>query len=323
MNPPPDTTRALLATARVANIPSVVSNVWLGIAMGLVLARFDIDWRGVGGVHLLDAGILVLSGLSLYVSGNFLNDWKDRDWDALHRPERALPSGLFKPGTYLRAAVVAAMMGLGLALCVSWRSGVVSLGIIACILIYTTWHKQKAWSVVFMGLCRGLLPVLGASGMIRPGSLVPTLQLAGCGGCALCCYIAGLSLSARSESHGVCAQETRLLSRILLVLPVLLMLLPFALSERHSWLLFIAPLTYFGWLVLCLGRFGKPVSRHVSALLAGIPLVDWIFLLPVFVAPLNWQTPPFQLDFLSVASAVIPPLAFVSALLLQRLAPAT
>jgi len=323
MHSKPGKIHALLSTARVANIPSVVSNVWLGVAMALVLLRCDTDWRIVGGVSFLKPCLLILAGICMYVSGNFLNDWKDRGWDEKHRPERALPSGLFKPGAYLAAACWLAVTGMGLAMAASMASGMVAMAIIACVVIYTVWHKEKAWSVVFMGLCRGLLPLLGALGMMRPGSLVSAIQLAGCGGLALCGYIAGLSLSARSESLGDSARETKWLSRILLILAGVLMLLPYSFSARYSWFMLIAPLVYFGWMALCMTRFRVPVPGHVSALLAGIPLLDWIFLLPVLVAPLDWQTPAFQLDALSVASAVIPPLAFVSALLLQRLAPAT
>jgi hypothetical protein len=59
----------------------------------------------------------------------------------------------------------------------------------------------------------------------------------------------------------------------------------------------------------------------VSRLLAGIPLVDWIALLPVAMTFMSnsregaWP--------MALACFLIPPLAFLSALLLQRLAPAT
>jgi hypothetical protein len=61
------------------------------------------------------------------------------------------------------------------------------------------------------------------------------------------------------------------------------------------------------------------VSRHVSRLLAGIPLIDWMALLPLSLPSLAMTgTLPF-----TAACLFVPPLAFVSALLLQRLAPAT
>jgi 4-hydroxybenzoate polyprenyltransferase len=318
---------ALLSTARVANIPSVVSNVWLGVAIGMISTSLDADNPAFQAVRAGEACRLALAGIFLYVSGNFFNDWMDRAWDAVNRPERALPAGIFKAPVYLVVAVLFVMLGVAVAASVNLPAAVFAVMIVACVAIYTWIHKKTVWSVIPMGLCRALLPVMGAAGMSgESGGLAVSsalVPLALCAGSALFCYIVGLSLSARSESLESPAGETRLLSRLLLVLAALLMGLPFLFEERHSWLLFIAPLAYFGWLGLCLWRFGNPVSRHVSALLAGIPLVDWIFLLPVLVAPLNWQTPPFELGFPGVASAVIPPLSFVAALLLQRLAPAT
>jgi hypothetical protein len=68
--------------------------------------------------------------------------------------------------------------------------------------------------------------------------------------------------------------------------------------------------------VVCQTIRRKPVSVHVSSLLAGIPLVDWMVLLPISLSLGSWN--PF-----AIACFAIPPLAFISALLLQRLAPAT
>lgn len=307
MNSKPGKIHALLSTARVANIPSVVSNVWVGVAMGLSFWWVHQDQSGFQIVTISHPLFLIASGICLYVFGNFLNDWKDRDWDKMHRPERALPSGMFRSGTYLSVAIFLAAAGLALALAVNHAAGMVALAIIGCVVVYTVWHKEKAWSVVFMGLCRGLLPLLGAS-VIRPA-----FWLAAVCGAALCCYIMGLSLSARAESKGEITGISLLVSRVLWVVAGGLMLWPHVFNSLSSVLLWLAAMVYAGWLVLCMTRFRSPVPRHVSALLAGIPLLDWIFLLPLMTTH-----GPVEL-----MSAVIPPLAFVSALLLQRLAPAT
>jgi len=86
------------------------------------------------------------------------------------------------------------------------------------------------------------------------------------------------------------------------------------LVDEFSWKMIAALMAYLVWIALAVSWFRQPISRHVSALLAGIPLLDWIFLLPLLTA-----------SFFSfgITSALIPPVAFISALLLQRLAPAT
>ena len=190
---------ALLATARVANIPSVVSNVWLGVAV----LHLPVN-GGTIGFPWIDACVLMLAGVFLYVAGNFLNDWMDRDWDAMHRPERALPSWLFQPSGYLATAVLSAAAGVGMAAWVSRPAALIGVAIVASIAIYTLWHKKRAWTVIPMGLCRALLPVMGAVGLVGHGSsadrVMETGMIAGIVSIGLFCYIVGLSLSARFES---------------------------------------------------------------------------------------------------------------------------
>ena len=144
---------ALLATMRVANLPSVVSNVWLGVALGVFQWG---QWPGLA----TDAVRLGLAGVLLCLAGNFLNDWHDRDWDARRRPERGLPRRLFPSALYLQIAVGCAVAGLLLA---AWTGGkclVVAALICACIAVYTKWHKHAIWSVVPLAMCRALLPVM-------------------------------------------------------------------------------------------------------------------------------------------------------------------
>ena len=70
----------LLAAGRVANLPSVVSNVMLGAVVFALMGK--VVWPSVF------FGIVV--GVSLYLGGCFLNDWWDRNWDREHKPELSL-----------------------------------------------------------------------------------------------------------------------------------------------------------------------------------------------------------------------------------------
>lgn len=297
---------ALAATARIANVPSVVSNVFVGIALAFVSGTVPAT---------TDSFALILSGICLYLTGNFLNDWWDRDWDALHRPERALPGGIFSPWLYLALVAGFGFMALGLAALVHLRSFSVALFILLLVLLYTRFHKRSAWSVVPMGLCRALLPALGFFGFMPIEPLKDWafsdsfLALVACG-FALFCHIAGLSLSARNEATDRAPSG---LMRFAWFLFVLTALSGFKSADSFS----LACLPYGIWIALCLTIFRKPVSRHVSNLLAGIPLVDWIALLPLsLLMETGWT--PFR-----VACLTLPPLAFLSGKALQRLAPAT
>jgi 4-hydroxybenzoate polyprenyltransferase len=304
---------ALLSTARMPNIPSVMSNVWLGIAVGLSMSQLDhrpLPWALIVS--------LSAAGTALYVAGNFFNDWMDRTWDASHRPERALPRGLFSPALYLTLTVVLTGLGMLLAATANRECAAVAGLIVLNIIIYTIWHKRSAWAVIPMGLCRALLPMLGfaATGMSIFQS-PPIIAMA----LSLLCYIAGLSLSARHESM---AHPPRWVSRVSRSLFALTAALMFGATYQLTQSLgfgVVGLIPYAVWLALGLTLHRKPVPRHVSSLLAGIPLVDAMALLPLALALASGAAPwisPF-----SLACFAVPPLAFLAALSLQRLAPAT
>ncbi len=300
---------ALLATSRVANLPSVVSNVWLGVALGTL----SWAWNGQEIPWLAAVGLMV-AGMFLYVAGNFFNDWQDREWDAVNRPERGLPSGLFSSKTYLITALSTAVLGVLLAGTINLKSGVVALCICGCIVIYTVWHKRCRWAVIPMGMCRGLLPIMGFVAFSESWNLV-VFAAAG-----VFTYIVGLSLTARYESIAQAPKLASLITRFLLLGTALLM------ASRHgeipatAKIVMASALPYLLWTSACLRWWRRPIPRLVSRLLAGIPLVDWIVLLQIalVLAPSSqgW-------DGYVLSCCLISPLAFISALLLQRLAPAT
>lgn len=316
---------ALLSTARVANVPSVVSNVWVGITIGTVLSLGfssnppHIDWGA--------ALRLIAAGVALYVSGNFLNDWADRKWDAERRPERALPRGLFSAPLYLVIAIILGALGVLLASTAGKDSAMTAAGIAACVCLYTYSHKRTPWSVVPMGLCRALLPVMGMVGVVgfspkpnfTPLPEIAPLMVGGSAAGGLFCYIMGLSLSARYESMAIAPRGATLLSESLLVIAAIIMSCPvYWISETT--VLWGRFLPYGLWLLFCVTLQRKPIPVYVSSLLAGIPLLDWILMLPMLA---GMNSSEYGWNPFAIACFAIPPLAFLSALLLQRLAPAT
>src|SRR4051812_24425387 len=85
-------TRALLALGRMANLPTVWANV--------LAATWLAGIRDPGTIALLSLGASLL-----YVGGAALNDVCDAAFDRAHRPERAIPAGLFRQNTVLALAV--------------------------------------------------------------------------------------------------------------------------------------------------------------------------------------------------------------------------
>jgi hypothetical protein len=192
--------------------------------------------------------------------------------------------------------------------------------IVACIVIYTLLHKRTAWSVIPMGLCRAFLPVLGALGLADASVPGKSAWLVCVGAAPLFCYVVGISLVARSESLPAKHRGSPL---GLFFVPVALSLYAFVPVARWGgsrWLPLLGIIPFVLWIVFCdVIRLPK-VFRSVSLLLAGIPLVDWIFLFPTGLLAAQSNA---GLHSFGIACIMIPALAFVSALLLQRLAPAT
>lgn len=299
---------ALLSTARVANIPSVVSNVWLGVAMGLIYGNAMFS-----NAFWLPSASLSVAGVLLYIGGNFLNDWMDSDWDKIHRPERALPRGLFPSRLYLTLAITLICSGVGFAALAHWRSAAAAGAIAFFIVIYTLWHKRSSWAVIPMGLCRALLPVMAFL------AFYPYINGIWPMACALLCYIAGLSLSARYESMAEPPKLTGVMARMLLLTTAVFIAWGIKQMSVDRTLVVLGALPYLVWTSFCLRFRRKPLPRLVSGLLAGIPLVDWMALLPVAVTLMKSS----GASPIAIGCLVISPLAFISALLLQRLAPAT
>lgn len=307
---------ALAATARIANIPSVVSNVTVGCVLALGLGDVSTGQRFSGQVVCL-----ILTAVCLYLAGNFLNDWADRKWDMEHRPERALPRGLFRPRSYLIAS-----LGLGcLAFLSAFSVGSVAITIAATIAfliaIYTWLHKRSSWSVIPMGMCRALLPLLGFAPLCHGGLPNSKYLPASAAALALFAYIVGLSLSARNESARELDTNTASPAWLLFLLPPALI---FPITVLHLGLPLYACtaslLPYFYWTALCITRYRTPVSAHVSCLLAGIPMVDSMLLFPIGLTLIACMP---DLSPLILTCLIVPPAAVVAGRALQRLAPAT
>lgn len=142
---------ALLQLLRVPNVFTAMANV----AAGVFLARG-------GRLAVVDLFLLAASAC-LYLSGMALNDYFDREIDALERPERPIPSGRIPAGVAL--AIGAGLMAAGVLLA-AWHSSVsaaVAAALACAILLYDGALKGGPFGPVAMGMCRFLNVCLGLS----------------------------------------------------------------------------------------------------------------------------------------------------------------
>lgn len=329
------TIRPLLASARVANLPTVVSNVWIGVAVEGWIRAF----QGLNPSFLAASAWLIPSGIALYLGGNLLNDWKDREWDAKHRPERALPAGVFRPTSYLLAGIALLIVGIGLALAFHPLSACVAAMIALAVVGYTVWHKRHPASVALVALCRALLPLLALAPLAATHSGFPVAPALP--SLAIFLHVTGLSARARHESADRDRGSPTPAVAALVSAGPLMAACAFLLMADHQAIMLTAMAVWAAWTLRAIARFGAAPGKQVSALLAGIPLLDWVLLLPLGATmALFAKVQPFVAvrapgssievipDFAAlgspgIVSLMLPPLAFLTSITLQRLAPAT
>jgi UbiA prenyltransferase family protein len=140
------------------------------------------------------AGRAVASGC-LYLGGMALNDYADRDVDAVERPHRPIPSGRVDPAFALRLAGALTAAGLAVAGVVGGgRALRMALPLAGAVWAYDLALKDTAAGPVAMAGCRALDVALGASGGTLTGALVPAAAVAG--------HTLTITLVSRHEAEG-------------------------------------------------------------------------------------------------------------------------
>ena len=178
--------RAWLELARVSNLPTCVSNVLVGAAIGGVTC--DIAWPVVG--------VVLIAVMLLYVGGMALNDVVDYRIDLGQRPERPIPSGRIPLWAAAGVAFACLAAGAGLTAFAGRPAVWFAVALVAAIVVYNLVHKRTAASVVLMGACRGLVYLTAAAAVCWPldGPVAMILTA------AITVYVALVTLLARAEA---------------------------------------------------------------------------------------------------------------------------
>ncbi|MEU3220995.1 UbiA family prenyltransferase [Streptomyces sp. NPDC006971] len=127
--------------------------------------------------------LAVGASLCLYEAGMALNDWADREEDAVDRPHRPLPSGRVAPGAALAAAGALTAAGLGLAARAGRPALVVATGLAATVWAYDLRLKHTPAGPAAMAAARALDLLLGAAATATatPGTTEQGRRSAGTG----------------------------------------------------------------------------------------------------------------------------------------------
>ena len=133
--------RAWLELARLSNLPTLVTNVLVGAALGGLGGGLDgIPWLAVSAV----AAAVIL----FYTGGMAMNDIVDRDIDRQQRPGRPIPSGRITARDAAVFTVACFAMGVGLAALAGPPALLLALVLVAAIVMYNRSHKTVALSVI-------------------------------------------------------------------------------------------------------------------------------------------------------------------------------
>lgn len=177
--------------------PSVRDHLELVRAPAVLTVLGDTLAGGAAAGHRASGrrALLPLASACLYAGGMALNDWADRDLDAVERPERPIPSGRVAPGYALRVAAGLGAAGLVLAAAGGGpRALAVAAPLAGCVWLYDARLKSTPAGPVAMAACRGLDVLLGAG--------AGRLRAAAPAAAALAVHTAGVTVLSRGEVHG-------------------------------------------------------------------------------------------------------------------------
>lgn len=143
--------------------------------------------------------LLPISSTLIYWAGMALNDYADRQLDAVERPERPIPSGEVTPTEALAVAIVLTAAGVGFAALAGGRRALmVAVPLAASVWAYDLLLKPTALGPVSMAATRLLDVLLGAGAGAGSGSLRLALPAA----LTVFTHTLGTTTLSRDEVHG-------------------------------------------------------------------------------------------------------------------------
>lgn len=262
------TLRNFLELARLSNGPTVISNVLVGVAIalhGTDPALADMPW--------LTITIVTMAMLLYYIGGMAMNDIVDAAVDQHERANRPIPSGRISYVAARQLVVFCFVAALALLVVCGVAALAFGLALLAAITLYNLLHKRFFPSVIFMGLCRGLLYLTAATAVAWPidleTALPPTI--------AITIYVTLVTIIARGEANERLGMSRRLaMFMILVAVAPAILLFPDDVAA-----LIVTGVALIGWLVLLQRHILTTPPRMKPAVmgwLAGICLLDAFYL---------------------------------------------
>ena len=251
--------RVYLRLGRVSNLPTV----WTNCAAASVLAGGKPDGTAFA--------LLAISLSLLYISGMYLNDAFDQEFDRKYRAERPIPSGEISGRNVYGIGFGLMAAGLVLLAVTNPRIEVLALGLaLAGLIVYYDYrHKKDPASPLIMALCRALVYLTTAAAVASAASALSPRVMAGAA--MLTAYMIGLTYVAKQENL---KEVKNLWPLALLAAPFLYAAPVFLRFDRYTFLYAI----FLVWVLYSMSHLvsktRRNIPRAVVSLIAGISLLD-------------------------------------------------
>lgn len=251
--------------ARLSNLPTVISNTLVGMAIGLHGVDLNMPW--------VTFALLAPAMALFYVGGMALNDIVDERIDREQRANRPIPQGRVSRRGAWTFTITSFLLGAGLLAACGFAPFLAGLALLTAIILYNLLHKKHAATSILMGLCRGLVYLAAAAAVTWPIDWRVFTPLAA----SITAYVVLITMIARGE-----AQNRLGISQRLAMLMLLLAAFPAVFIFPDDVVPMIAGgVLIIGWLVLTQRHLlVRPprMKQAVMAWLAGIALLDAFFL---------------------------------------------
>jgi 4-hydroxybenzoate polyprenyltransferase len=266
--------QAWINLLRLSNTPTLISNVMVGLGLGMV--AHQLQWSDSSFsptfTPLVTLVLITIALLSAYFGGLVLNDVVDVEHDKKHRPLRPIPMGIIpkKQATLIGSALL--VLPVLIAMCTQVRAAYFMIALSSCILIYTFLHRYLLPSLIFMGVCRGLVYVVAFSAFDVAFQAEPLLIFA----VGITWYTAVLTLIAKNEhTHNKTKRWF-----VLLLLPTAFIPAMIYYTEFQLIFILLALVIFTTWIAVTFVIFQlTSKSVHgIHAMLAGFCLLDFVYL---------------------------------------------
>ena len=266
--------QAWLNMLRVSNTPTIISNVMVGLGLGMVAHTQEWSTHAIAPrfVALKAFCIILAALLCAYFGGLVLNDAVDASRDKKHRPERPIPIGVIKLRT---AWIVGVSLLLGaylLSLLTQDRAALGMLVLIGCVFLYTFLHRWLLPALLFMGACRGMVYVVTAASFDVVLQGQPLIAFA----IGVACYTAILTLIAHHEHV-----KNKMVKWVALLLLPTAFIPALLYSTAFTMIWVVGSLLVFTiWIAFAFWQFASQESRGkgIHATLAGFCFLDCVYL---------------------------------------------